>query len=66
VARKMYQKMTNVPILIKYGRKVTDPGPMFIDKKQYSHREHDPLSGTKQIQTKIILWCHNTENIKKL
>jgi hypothetical protein len=50
----MYQKMTNVPILIKYRGKITDPGPVYIDKKQYSYREHDTQSATKQRKPKII------------
>jgi len=37
---------------------------MHIDMKHYSHREHDTLATTKQRKTKIILWFHNTKNIK--
>jgi hypothetical protein len=51
---------------IKTRGKVTDSGPMHIDMKNYSHREHDSLAETKQRKTKFILWFYNTENINKL
>jgi len=72
VARKMYHKLKNVSILIENAitadirtrEQVIDSGPMCIYKTQYSHREHDNLTETKQRKTKIILWFHNTKNIK--
>jgi hypothetical protein len=72
VARKMCHKLKNVPILVEYGltanirtrERIIDSGPMYICKKQYSHREHDTLTETKQRKPKIILRFHNTENIK--
>jgi len=63
VARKMHHKLKNVATLIEYAltanirtrENVIDSGPMYIYKKQYSHREHDTLTKKKQRKTKVML-----------
>lgn len=61
VARKMYHKLKNVPILIEYaltanirtGEQVINSCPMYTYKKQYSHRQRDTLTETKQENPKL-------------